>query len=152
MKTENEKAIKKYYLEPFELNVLVPKSTLIEKVLSLIRLSFYGDSIEKIKPKVRHFYDIYFLSNSKPCKDYITSENFKKDFNRMFDEDKTKFNDPEEWLKATYSESPIFKSFDEIWSKVKGTYETDFRLLVHGEFPGESQIAAQFKDIIEKLA
>jgi hypothetical protein len=151
LETGNEKAVKEYQLEPFELNVLVPKSTLIEKVLSLIRLSFCSDSIDKIKPKVRHFYDIYFLSNSQTCKEYLTSGEFKNDFNRMFDEDKTKFNDPEEWLKAPYSESPIFKSFDEIWSKVKGTYETDFRLLVHGEFPAENQIIERFKSILKIL-
>jgi len=150
--TDNEKAINQYNLEPFELNVLVPKATLIEKVLSLIRLSFFDDSSDKIKLKVRHFYDIYFLSTSDLCKDYLTTDEFKKDFNRMFEEDKTKFNDPEEWLLSPYTESPIFKSFDEMWSIVKGTYETDFKLLVHGELPDEGKIAARFKDIIEKLA
>ena len=68
-----------------------------------------------------------------------------------FSEDKTKFDDPEEWLKANYSEAPIFKSFDEIWNKVKGNYETDFRLLVHGEFPGESLIAEQIKALLKSL-
>ena len=149
--TGNEKAIEQYNLESFKLNVLVPKSTLIEKVLSIIRLSYYKDNIDRIKGKVRHFYDLYFLSNYKMCKDYITTEEFKDDFKRMYEEDKTKFNDPEKWLKSTYSESPIFKSFDEIWSKVKDTYETDFKLLVYSEFPEEKKISEKFKEIIEIL-
>ena len=85
------------------------------------------------------------------CKDYLTTEEFKDDFKRMYKEDKTKFHDPEKWLKSTYSESPIFESFDEIWSKIKDTYETDFKLLVHGEFPEEKQISEKFKEIIEIL-
>jgi hypothetical protein len=84
IETGNEKAIKKYHLEPFELNVLAPYSTLIEKILSLIRLSFYDDGIEKLKSKVRHFYDIYVLCESFPCKDYIVSKEFKNDFVRMY--------------------------------------------------------------------
>ena len=69
----------------------------------------------------------------------------------MFEEDKTKFDDPEEWLASKYTESPIFTSFDEIWDNVKGTYNTDFKLLVHGEFPDEKLIAAEVRTIIEKL-
>jgi len=149
--TDNEKAIKEYNLEPFELNVLVPKSTLIEKILSIIRMSYYEDSIERIKAKVRHFYDIYYLSKSKFCEEYLTTEEFKNDFKRMYEEDKTKFNDPEKWLKSTYSESPIFESFDEIWSKIKDTYDTDLKLLVHGEFPDEKKISDKFREIIEIL-
>lgn len=149
--TGNEKAIEQYSLESFKLNVLVPKSTLIEKVLSMIRLSHYKDNIDRIKGKVRHFYDLYFLSNSKMCKDYLNTEEFKDDFKKMYEKDKTKFNDPEKWLKSTYSESPIFESFDEIWNKVKDTYETDFKLLVHGEFPEEKKISEKFKEIIEIL-
>jgi len=148
---DNEATIVKYELEPYKVNVLSLKSTLIEKILSLVRLSFYEDRIKMIIPKVRHFYDIFFLSNSKFGKDYLTSEEFKDDFKKMYEEDKTKFNDPEKWLKSTYSESPIFKSFDEIWSKVKDTYETDFKLLVYGEFPEEKKISEKFKEIIEIL-
>ncbi|HUW91754.1 MAG TPA: nucleotidyl transferase AbiEii/AbiGii toxin family protein [Bacteroidales bacterium] len=151
IETENEKAIAKYTLEPFELNVLAPYSTLIEKILSLIRLSFYENVIERLKSKIRHFYDIYVLCECFPCKDYIASKEFKKDFVRMYAEDKTRFDDPDNWLKASYNESPIFASFDEIWSKVKGTYETDFKLLVHGNFPDAGQVSKQMIILIEFL-
>ena len=70
----------------------------------------------------------------------------------MYEEDKTKSNDPEKWLKSTYIESPIFESFDEIWSKVKDTYETDFKLLVHGEFPDEKKISEKKEGSGEAVA
>ncbi|HUX56744.1 MAG TPA: nucleotidyl transferase AbiEii/AbiGii toxin family protein [Bacteroidales bacterium] len=147
----NKESIKKYELESFEINVLVPHSTLNEKILSLIRLSFYDDSIERIKLKVRHFYDIYFLSESDYCNNYLETEEFKLDFKRMYDEDKTKFDDPEKWLQTDYLESPIFTSFDDIWEKVKSTYNTDFKRLVHGEFPSEKDVSDKFREIINLL-
>jgi hypothetical protein len=149
--TGNTEAISKYELEPFELNLLVPKSTLIEKILSIIRLSYFSDGTERIKGKVRHFYDIYFLAKSDYCRDFITTEDFISDFKRMYGEDRTKFNDPEEWLKTNYSESPVFSSFDEVWEKVKSAYETDLKLLVHGEFPSEKVVADKFREIINIL-
>ena len=147
LETNKHETIEKYGLQSFELNVLVPESTLIEKILSLIRLSFYENGIDKLKSKVRHFYDLYFLSNSDVCRDYLQTIDFLKHFNRMFEEDKTKFDDPEVWLNSPYSDAPIFTSFDEIWEEVKDTYTTDFKLLVHGEFPGEELIADQFRKI-----
>lgn len=149
--TGQQELISKYKLEPFELNVLVPKSTLIEKILSIIRLSYFGDGIEKLRSKVRHFYDVYYLAKSEYCKEYIKSPEFKVDFKRMYAEDKTKFNDPEEWLNSNYTESPAFKSFDDIWEKVKTAYNTDLKLLVHGDFPEEKDVADLFREIIDLL-
>jgi len=149
--TGQQESISKYKLEPFELNVLVPQSTLIEKILSIIRLSYYEDGIERIRGKVRHFYDIFFLAKSDYCKEYIKSPEFKIDFKRMYAEDKTKFNDPEEWLNNNYDESPAFKSFDDIWEKVKTAYNTDLKLLVHGDFPDNKDVADKFREIIEVL-
>jgi len=149
--TNQHETIEKYGLQPFELNVLVPESTLNEKILSLIRLSFFEDGIDKLRNKVRHFYDLYFLSTSHACWDYLHTKDFHEHFNRMFEEDKTKFEDPEIWLTSSYTNSPILTSFDEIWDEVKGTYNTDFRLLVHGDFPEDELIADQFRKIIEIL-
>lgn len=149
--TNQHETIDKYGLQPFELNVLAPESTLIEKILSLIRLSFFEDGIDKLQNKVRHFYDLYFLSTSDACRDYLYTKDFHEHFNRMFEEDKTKFEDPEIWLTSPYAHSPILISFDKIWDEIKGTYTTDFRLLVHGDFPEDELIADQFRRIIQIL-
>jgi len=100
--------IKKYDLGSFGLNVLVPGSTMIEKILSVIRLSYFPDHIDRLKGKVRHFYDIYFLATSEYCAEYISTKAFNDDFERMYLEDKTKFDNPENWLKSDYRESSIF--------------------------------------------
>jgi hypothetical protein len=149
--TKQNELIAKYNLEPFELNVLVPRSTLIEKILSIIRLSYFDDGIDRIRSKVRHFYDIYFLAKSEYCKEYIKTPEFLSDFILMYLEDKTKFNEPDKWIKTYYKESPALNSFDEIWDKVKSAYETDLKLLVHGEFPEEMEVADKFRELIDIL-
>jgi hypothetical protein len=149
--TEQNDLITKYNLEPFELNVLVPKSTLIEKILSIIRLSYFDDGIDRIRSKVRHFYDIYFLAESEYCNEYIKTPEFLSHFVTMYLEDKTKFNEPDKWIKTYYKESPALNSFDDIWEKVKSSYETDLRLLVHGKFPSEKDVADKFREIIKLL-
>lgn len=149
--SENEAAISKYKLEPFGIKVLVPKSTLIEKILSIIRLSYFDDGIDRIRLKVRHFYDIYFLIKSDYCKDYIRTAAFLKDFTRMYLEDKTKFSDPDKWIKSSFKESPALNSFDDIWPKVKSAYEDDLKLLVYGKFPSEDEVTGGFRELIELL-
>jgi len=69
----------------------------------------------------------------------------------MYLQDKTKFNDPEKWLNAYYKESPAFISFNDIWTQVRTSYETDLRLLVYGEFPSEQQVADKFSELINIL-
>lgn len=149
--TDKNETIEKYGLQSFELYALVPESTFIEKILSLIRLSYFEDRIDRLRIKVRHFYDLYFLSISDGCRDYMNTKDFLTQFNRMFEEDKTKFEDPEIWLTSPYTNSPILTCFDEIWNEVRGTYNTEFRLLVHGDFPEDELIANQFKTIIRIL-
>jgi hypothetical protein len=69
----------------------------------------------------------------------------------MFANEKRQFHDPDNWFIAHYTESPLFKEFDEIWSQVRVTYETDFKLLVHGEFPDADQLSKQMIFLIELL-
>lgn len=149
--SKQSERIKEFGMESFELNVLVPESTLIEKILSVIRLSFFDDNIEQLKKKIRHFYDIYFLSRSDSGKNFIHSDDFTDRFNEMLKEDKEKFSDPEMWINAEIIEAPIIDSFDKIWDQIKTTYNSDFKDLVHGKFPDEKEIADQFKKIISLL-
>jgi hypothetical protein len=152
IESENNALIEKYQLEPFDLFVLDPLVTLIEKILSLIRLSFYDDGVDRIKAKVRHFYDIYFLTKRSEFYEPENTSRFIEDFARMFEEEKTRFHDPENWLKSSFNQSPLFKEFDDIWNKIKGSYETDFRLLVQGEFPDTDIVKRQIIFIIELLS
>ncbi len=149
--TENIGPLTEFNLHPFELFVLDPRITLIEKILSLIRLSFYDDGVERIRAKVRHFYDIYYLINTPTFHDPEYLKGFRADFINMYMEEKTRFFDPENWYNSGYADSPLFKNFTVIWDQIKYSYENDFRLLVFGEFPSSEEIAKQSIFLIELL-
>jgi hypothetical protein len=149
--TGNTEAITTYELYPFELNILMPRPTLIEKILSVIRLSWFDDGIDRLRSKVRHFYDIYYLANSDYCNDYIRTPEFIQDFTRMYLEDKKKFNGPDRWIRMHYNESPACNSFNEIWGNLRSSYEVDFKLLVYGKFPSEREVSDKFRELINIL-
>ena len=151
IETGNNGPITEFNLQSFDLLVLDPGITLIEKLLSLIRLSFYDDGVDRIRAKVRHFYDIYYLTNTPEFHDPANSSTFKADVLKLSEEEKIRFHDPENWLKAHYSDSPLFKDFNEIWKQVRVAYETDFRLLVFGEFPNSDKVLKQMIFLIELL-
>jgi hypothetical protein len=150
--SDNDPLIERYHLEPFDLFVLDPMVTLIEKLLSLVRLSFYDDGIDRIRAKVRHFYDIYFLTRRPEFHEPENISRFVGDFSRMFDDEKTRFHDPENWMQSSYTDSPLFMEFDDIWRSVRGSYDTDFRLLVYGEFPDSDAVLKQIVFLIELLS
>ncbi len=57
-----DELVKKYNLESFNINILNKEQTLIEKLVSLIRFSFDEQPIESVSGKIRHFYDLYYLT------------------------------------------------------------------------------------------
>lgn len=56
--TERTEFIGKYQLEPFELNVLSIKRTLLDKIVSLVRMSYLED-LSELSTKTRHLYDLH---------------------------------------------------------------------------------------------
>ena len=59
--TGHDDVIGEYGLEPFALNVLDKRQTLIEKLAALIRFSFSDNYIYDLAAKIRHFHDLHFL-------------------------------------------------------------------------------------------
>lgn len=113
--TNNEKYIKQYSLQPFQLNVLKKEQTLVEKLVSLIRFSYEENMLESISGKIRHFYDLYFLMNDSECKDFTSSKRFKKEFNEILDYDKALFDEPSGWQQKSLEESPLIADFENSW-------------------------------------
>lgn len=72
--------IEQYNLKPFSINVLDKRRTILEKLVSLFRFSFEGDTIKSLSSKIRHFYDLYYLINDDECSNYIQSADFRYDF------------------------------------------------------------------------
>lgn len=149
--TANESLISTYQLQPFVLNVLNLEQTLIEKMVSLIRFSFDSNPIEAIGGKIRHFYDLYFLTNSFEGTTFITSSTFKQQFDSLLQHDKAIFDEPVGWQVQPIESSPLIKDFESVWKRIKDKYRRELSALSYREIPKEEDIAINFITLIKHI-
>ena len=144
-------AIEEYGLQPFLLNVLDKRRTMIEKLVSLFRFSFAENARRSLSAKIRHFYDLYYLAKDPECVAYIQSPNFKQDFAELLAHDKQTFDTPLDWQEKEISQSPLITDFPVLWNFLKDTYLSELPQLAFVPIPGEKEIADSFIYIIKKL-
>lgn len=70
-KTNQFEIADEYDLKPFEVNVLSPKRTLCEKIMSLVRFSFTENPINDLNNKIRHIYDLNMLLKDNKIKEFF---------------------------------------------------------------------------------
>jgi predicted nucleotidyltransferase component of viral defense system len=146
-----DELIQKYDLEGFKVNILAKEQTLIEKMVSLIRISFDENPSESISGKIRHFYDLYYLLNDESCKNYVNSEKFKLQFEKVMAHDQKQFDEPAGWTKKKVHDSALVKDFESLWAKLKAVYSNELSMLAYSEIPNEKDIARSFKELINAL-
>ncbi len=149
--SQNEKYIEQFSLEPFEVNVLNKEQTLLEKTVSLIRVSFESNPVESISKKVRHFYDEFFLMNDAECDEFVKSNKFKNEFEKILQHDKEMFDEPIGWKNKSLAESPLINDFENIWKQVKETYKRELTALAYSPLPDESKVAGQFDELMKRI-
>ncbi|GAB4458638.1 MAG: nucleotidyl transferase AbiEii/AbiGii toxin family protein [Bacteroidales bacterium] len=149
--TGNHALIDEYKLYPFQINVLDKKQTLLEKLVSLFRHSFYADYSTAIAGKIRHFYDLYFLVNDAECQKFIQRKSFKEDLLNLWQHDKQIFDEPHGWKEKDLNDSPLAKNFDAVWEKVKTKYKNELTALSFREIPDEKDIAENFNVLLSKI-
>jgi len=143
--------IDEFGLQPFTLNVLDKRRTMLEKTVSLLRFSFAVDS-EKLASKIRHFYDLYFLMQDTKCREYLQSEQFKSEFRELYAHDQESFDYPEGWNKQPHVASPLLMDWDTSWKQLRGTYETKIPPLAYVQpIPSARAAEEAFKQIVEEL-
>ncbi len=149
--TGNDDIICEYGLEPFALNVLDKRQTLIEKLAALIRFSFSDNYIYDMAAKIRHFHDLHFLLQDKECAAYIESEQFRNDFTALLEHDRAIFNEPEGWSTKALNESPLLTDFSGIWGRLRETYKRELPAITFSEIPQENDVAESFIRLIGKI-
>lgn len=149
--TGNDNYIEQYNLQSFEVNVLSKEQTLLEKLVSLIRFSFNEDIIESISGKIRHFYDLYYLMNNSECSEFTQSDEFKKQFEFILQQDRELFEEPTGWQTKAVSESPLVKNFPTIWKQLKDKYQTELSALAYRSIPDENDVAECFEELMKRL-
>lgn len=150
--TGQEKIAEEYGLHPFEIQVLEPKKTLCEKIMSLVRFSYTENTIEDLKKKVRHTYDLYQLLKDDELSKFFESEEFDKILLKVANDDVESFKNNNDWLQHHPNKSKIFAELETVWEELKSTYTGDFENLVFGNFPKEEEIYKNLIAIKERLA
>lgn len=149
--TNRMDAIEQYSLQPFVLNVLDKRRTMIEKLVSLIRFSFSKNPSLAIASKIRHFYDLYFLANDAQCAEYIKSPDFKANFAELYTHDQKTFDEPDDWKGKTVEQSPLVNDFPAMWEKLKETYRNELSQLAFSQIPEEKEVSKVFIEIIKQV-
>jgi predicted nucleotidyltransferase component of viral defense system len=151
MQTGNEKYIEQYDLHPFVMNVLSKEQTLLEKLVSLLRISFDAEPVIGISEKIRHFYDLYFLMNHPECAEFVALDSFKKQFDWLLQHDKGMFDEPEGWQSFSITESPLISNFPTIWMQLKEKYQTELSAFAYRPIPDEESVAKCFAQLIKRI-
>jgi len=148
---EQEEIINKYEMSPFEVNVLSPKRTICEKIMSLVRFSFSENPIEDLNNKIRHIYDLNMLLKDKEINNFFNSKEFDQMLLKVGKDDILSFKNNNEWLQKHPASAIIFDNPEEIWKKLRNTYNGNFKELVYGKFPTEEDILYTLKTISKRL-
>ena len=143
--------IEKYEMYPFEVNVLSPKRTICEKIMSLVRFSYSEYPIKALNNKIRHIYDIHKLLKDTEINNFFKSEKFDEMLQRVGNDDVFSFKNNNEWLKEHPISAIIFSEPENTWEQLKNTYNGSFKELVYGNFPDEVAILNTLKIISKRL-
>ena len=152
VETNQQKIAEEYGLKPFEVNVLSPKRTFCEKIMSLVRFSYTNNPIEDLSNKIRHVYDLNQMLKNKNIKRFFDTDEFNELLVRVANDDMLSFKSENEWLLNHPGQAIIFKESNSVWDKLKTTYFSTFSKLVYGELPTEAEILETLKIVSKRLA
>lgn len=142
--TNQTEAIQEYGLQQFELNILDKRRTMLEKLVSLIRFSFSENPSMELAKKIRHFYDLYYLTKDEECARYLQSAEFQNDLLELLIYDQQEFDEPQGWQTKAIKDSPLLTDFPTLWTNLRSTYQNELTPLAFSEIPNETLIEKSF--------
>ncbi len=141
--------INEYVLNKFELNVLTMQRTVLEKLVSLIRMS-YEETLEELSRKTRHLYDLHLTYPI--LKDFF---NNKSEFIIIADlvkesEEMSRFKERYPYDSKWHS-SPLVNSIES--EKIKNAYKNNFGTeFVYGTLPPYVDVKETIEAIFSHLS
>ena len=151
IKKNQQQIADEYRLNPFEVNVLNPKRTFCEKIMSLVRFSYTKAPIENLNNKIRHIYDLNQMLKNEEVKRFFNSKEFDKLLLTVANDDKLSFKNENEWLQNHPTQAMIFKDSAGVWNKLETTYSSTFKKLIYGEFPTAKEILETLNKLTERM-
>lgn len=151
IETNQQQIADKYRLNPFKVNVLSPKRTFCEKIMSLVRFSYTKNPIEDLNNKIRHIYDLNRMLKNIAIRDFFAINEFDELLVKVANDDLLSFKTGNEWIYNHPRQAIIFKESSDVWNKLKPTYFSSFSKLVYGELPNDIEILETLITIMERL-
>jgi hypothetical protein len=139
-------------LLPFDVMVLEPRRTLCEKIMGLVRFSYGENSLEDLRNKIRHAYDLHQLLQEEELLDFFHSPAFDEMLLKVANDDVAIFKNNNDWLIYHPNEAILFRELESVWGQLLSTYTGEFRNLVFGDFPDGSDVMATLIQIKERLS
>ena len=119
-----------YQLLPFEVNVLNPKRTICEKIMSLVRFSYSENPLNDFKIKIRHTYDLHLMLQQKEFLDFLNSNEFDIMLLKVAISDIISYKNNNYWINNHPIDAMFFKDLEVIWNELKKSYNSEFKNLV----------------------
>lgn len=148
LKSHNEEIIKEFDLDIFEINVLDKRTTLTEKLVSLVRFSLSDNPIYDLSAKIRHFYDLHYLGQDKECQEFLDSELFMQAFNQLLDHDRNLFEQPEGWRYKDIRDSMLIATPHIVWENLQSKYHQELPSLAYSAIPHPTDILSSLESLI----
>lgn len=144
--------IEEYDLDEFKINVLDKRTTMTEKLVSLLRFSLGQNPVAELTSKIRHFYDIHFLAKDSECLQYINSNEFIENFTSLIEHDRSMFAKPDGWHTRSVMESVLITDFDAIWNALSRRYVAELPTLAYSAIPTPKEIAESTRYVLATVA
>ena len=151
IQTGNTEMVEDYAMQPFSIQVLDKRRTLTEKMVSLLRCSLANSPERQLSAKIRHFYDLYFLSLDDATNKYLHSDAFLSELKELFIHDQHQFDEPSGWKEKSIEHSPLLTSFEKIWKSLEVVYKRELPGLAYQSIPEATDIKDCFCRILECL-
>lgn len=120
-------------------------------MVSLLRCSLANSPERQLSAKIRHFYDLYFLSLDDATNQYLHSDAFLSELKELFIHDQHQFDEPSGWKEKSIEHSPLLTSFEKIWKPLEVVYKRELPGLAYQSIPEATDIKDCFCRILECL-
>jgi len=161
--------IKKYGLEPFNVNVLCIERTFCEKFGLVVKLASQSmgevKPIDRLKGGVRHIYDLHMLLMNERIQKFISGS--EKVNNKSFEEfmctilqddldGMSSIKDYSIYMNGVFAECLLYKDIEAIWKELDSSYNGSFKTMAftNQPFPTNDEIKTsleQLKDLSMRL-
>lgn len=140
--------IVQYELQPFELNVLSIKRTLLDKIVSLVRMS-YKDDLSEFLTKTRHLYDLH-LTYETVREFYLNKEELISVIELVRQDEEVSDFKKQYPYQQKWSKAPVWDLIKK--DDIRKSYEDNFgKEFVYGELPKYNGILKTLATIKQHL-